>query len=40
VNSSPGLQGIEICTGVDVAAKIYQFIEQMVDNKVENKNIN
>ena len=40
VNSSPGLQGIESCTGVDVAAKIYQFIEQTVDNKVENKNIN
>ena len=28
VNSSPGLNGIESCTGVDVAAKIYQFIEK------------
>ena len=28
VNSSPGLQGIENCTGIDVAEKIYHFIEQ------------
>lgn len=28
VNSSPGLQGIETTTGVDVAGKIIQFIEQ------------
>ncbi len=28
VNASPGLEGIETTTGVDVAAKIIQFIEQ------------
>lgn len=28
VNSSPGLEGIEKCTGVDVAAKIIDFIEK------------
>lgn len=28
VNSSPGLQGIEVTTGVDVAGKIVDFIEQ------------
>ncbi len=28
VNSSPGLEGIETATGKDVAAMIYQFIEQ------------
>jgi len=27
VNSSPGLQGIETCTGVDVAGKIVGFLE-------------
>jgi ribosomal protein S6--L-glutamate ligase len=27
VNSSPGLEGIETATGVDVAAKIIAFIE-------------
>ena len=32
VNSSPGLHGIESCTGVDVAAKIYQFIEKEILN--------
>ncbi len=32
VNSSPGLHGIENCTGVDVAAKIYQFIEKEILN--------
>jgi len=28
VNSSPGLQGIESCSGVDVADKIIQFLEE------------
>jgi ribosomal protein S6--L-glutamate ligase len=32
VNSSPGLHGIEKCTGVDVAAKIYQYIEKKTLN--------
>ena len=27
VNSSPGLEGIETSTGIDVAGKIYEFIE-------------
>jgi ribosomal protein S6--L-glutamate ligase len=28
VNSSPGLEGIETTTGVDVAGKIIEFIEK------------
>ncbi|MBD0269978.1 MAG: RimK family alpha-L-glutamate ligase, partial [Cyanobacteria bacterium Co-bin8] len=28
VNSSPGLEGIEMATGIDVAAKIIEFIEK------------
>jgi ribosomal protein S6--L-glutamate ligase len=28
VNSSPGLEGIEKATGIDVAAKIIDFIEK------------
>jgi ribosomal protein S6--L-glutamate ligase len=28
VNSSPGLQGIETATGVDIAGKIIEYIEQ------------
>ena len=28
VNSSPGLQGIESCTGVDIANEIITFIER------------
>ena len=28
VNSSPGLEGIEEATGVDVASKIIEFIEK------------
>jgi ribosomal protein S6--L-glutamate ligase len=28
VNSSPGLEGIEKASGIDVAAKIYEFIEE------------
>jgi ribosomal protein S6--L-glutamate ligase len=30
VNSSPGLEGIEKATGIDVAEKIIQFIEKNV----------
>ncbi|HXH60900.1 MAG TPA: RimK family alpha-L-glutamate ligase [Fimbriimonadaceae bacterium] len=30
VNSSPGLEGIETCTGVNVAGEIIQYIETMV----------
>jgi ribosomal protein S6--L-glutamate ligase len=30
VNSSPGLEGIERATGVDVAGKIIQYIEKNV----------
>ncbi len=33
VNSSPGLEGIEGSTGVDVAGKIIEFIESNVHNK-------
>ncbi|MGH7884176.1 MAG: 30S ribosomal protein S6--L-glutamate ligase [Thermodesulfobacteriota bacterium] len=33
VNSSPGLEGIEKATGVDVAGKIIEFIENNVQNK-------
>jgi ribosomal protein S6--L-glutamate ligase len=28
VNSSPGLQGIESCSGVDIAREIIKFIEK------------
>ena len=30
VNSSPGLEGIETCTGVDVASEIISYLERMV----------
>ncbi|MEX2245032.1 MAG: RimK family alpha-L-glutamate ligase [Fimbriimonadaceae bacterium] len=30
VNSSPGLEGIETCTGVDVAGEIVSYLERMV----------
>lgn len=30
VNSSPGLEGIETCTGIDVAGAIIEYVEQMV----------
>jgi ribosomal protein S6--L-glutamate ligase len=33
VNSSPGLEGIEKTTGLDVAAKIVEFIEKAIENK-------
>ena len=31
VNSSPGLEGIEEATGVDVAGKVIEFLERRVD---------
>jgi ribosomal protein S6--L-glutamate ligase len=31
VNSSPGLEGIETCTGVDVANEIISYLERMVE---------
>lgn len=31
VNSSPGLEGIEKCTGINVAAKIIEFLEKSVE---------
>jgi ribosomal protein S6--L-glutamate ligase len=33
VNSSPGLEGIETTTGLDVAGKIIEFIEKAVESK-------
>ncbi|GJM15566.1 MAG: putative alpha-L-glutamate ligase [Thermodesulfobacteriota bacterium] len=33
VNSSPGLEGIEKASGVDVAAKVYEFIEENAHRK-------
>jgi len=37
VNSSPGLEGIEKATGVDVADKIIDFIEKNVDVKTRDR---
>ena len=37
VNSSPGLEGIEAATGVDVAGKIIEFIEESVSKKRKSK---
>jgi len=38
VNSSPGLEGIEGATGVDVAAKIIEFVEKnAAPNKTKDK---
>jgi ribosomal protein S6--L-glutamate ligase len=37
VNSSPGLEGIEEATGVDVAAKIVEFLEKNVKPPVRRK---
>ena len=31
VNSSPGLEGIEKATGIDIAGKIMDYIERNVD---------
>lgn len=33
VNSSPGLEGIERATGIDIAGKIIEFIEKNVGNR-------
>ena len=35
VNSSPGLQGIENCSGVDVATEIYKHIEEVISNNIQ-----
>jgi ribosomal protein S6--L-glutamate ligase len=35
VNSSPGLEGIETATGVDVADEIIRFIEREVEEDRE-----
>ncbi len=37
VNSSPGLQGIERSTGIDIATKIIQYLEKLSDMKTQNK---
>jgi ribosomal protein S6--L-glutamate ligase len=41
VNSSPGLEGIEGATKIDIAGKIYQFIEKNAKkNKIQKDKIN
>ena len=41
VNSSPGLKGIESATGIDIAAKIVQYIERNArQNKIQKDKIN
>jgi ribosomal protein S6--L-glutamate ligase len=41
VNSSPGLEGIEGATKLDIAGKIYQFIEKnMKKNKIQKDKVN
>jgi len=37
VNSSPGLKGIEECTGVDVATKIIEYVEENAGKKTKLK---
>ncbi len=37
VNSSPGLEGIEVTTGKDVAGMIVQFIERQIEAKATNR---
>lgn len=37
VNASPGLEGIEKATGIDVANAVIEFIEKNVDNPAKNK---
>ncbi|MDO5510988.1 MAG: 30S ribosomal protein S6--L-glutamate ligase [Weeksellaceae bacterium] len=37
VNSSPGLEGIEAATGVNIAGEIIKFVERQVDVKVSRK---
>ncbi|MDN3668694.1 30S ribosomal protein S6--L-glutamate ligase [Echinicola jeungdonensis] len=39
VNSSPGLEGIEKATGVDVADKIVDYIERSVNKKISKRKI-
>ena len=40
VNSSPGLEGIEKATGLDIAAEIIKFIEERVNKKNSPKRVN
>lgn len=40
VNSSPGLEGIEGATKVDIAGKIYQYLENMPKKKIQKDKIN
>jgi ribosomal protein S6--L-glutamate ligase len=37
VNSSPGLEGIEQATGVNIAGEIVKFIEESVEKKINKK---
>jgi len=38
VNSSPGIEGIETSTGIDVASKIVEFIEKSAkQNKTQTR---
>lgn len=39
VNSSPGLEGIEKATGINIAAEIVKYIEESVQKKINKKNI-
>lgn len=39
VNSSPGLEGIEKATGVNIAAEIVKYIEESVQKKITKRNI-
>ena len=39
VNSSPGLEGIETATDIDVADKIISFLEEKVENTDKSKPI-
>lgn len=37
VNSSPGLQGVETATNIDVAGKIIEFLESHIDKKAKSR---
>lgn len=39
VNSSPGLEGIEKATGINIAGEIVKYIEESVQKKINKKNI-
>lgn len=39
VNSSPGLEGIEKATGINIAGEIIKYIEESVQKKIQKKNI-